>query len=703
MIRFLFFLILSFRLTLCSAGTVDSLLTELKNHPAPDTIRLQILNNLGYACTDEDPEQGLLISKEAIGLALKLNDKKLLSRAYSSLGLNYHSMEQDSEAILAFREGLKICGESGDRNFMVNIYNNLGNTYHNLARYNESIAAFESAVSILNSLPKADAMRLYALRNNESTVYLTLADYNKALRCLFDAATAAEKLKDSVTLIDIYTNISIIYCYIPDYPTSLKYAHKSVDYSQHLKNKKKLASSYMAMANTLDEMERPDEAVRYYHESRQISESIGDKRGLRKTLINLGVMYSRMSNFDSSYYYFQKCEALLRGSGAQNDLSIVLNNLASILDEAPVGFLIRNQINPETRYTKAAALALQGLKIAEDLGDSDNQLDSWQTLTKIYQHAGDYENAYTALTKSNRLHDSILSTQHLLQTGALQSKYEYESKESLLKAEHEKEQAIATAELQSQVKINGLMTAGGALLLVAGAGGFILYKRRRDAEEKQTNAELKADVAETEMKALRAQMNPHFIFNSLNSISNYITQNNIQTADYFTIKFAKLMRMILEYSEKKEITIAEDLQALELYMKLEAMRMQDKFSYTLHIGPEIDPENTYVPPLILQPFIENSIWHGISPKNSKGKISLSIRKEAEMLLCTIEDDGVGRPAAANSFSLNTPGKKKSMGMGITNERISLLNKLTDARASVQLTDLEQGFRADIRLPYIHND
>ncbi|MBK6446556.1 MAG: tetratricopeptide repeat protein [Bacteroidetes bacterium] len=703
MYRFIIFQFLLFCLSHASAEPIDSLLRELKKHPHEDTLRLNILYNIGHNYSDSDSEQGLLYSKQALELALKLDEKLKTAKCYLILGLNYHNLEQDSNAINAYHKGIEICKTIGERKYQVNLYNNLGNALQNIARYQESIVAFEEAVKIVKSSDEHDAKRLYTLRNNESTVYKDLADYNKALSCLFDAATSAEKLKDSVTLIDIYTNISILYRYIPDYPTSLKFAQKSVDFSIRLQNKKKLASAYMTMANALDEMKRPEEAVQYYHESRQISEGIGDKRGLRKTLINLGVMYSRISNFDSSYFYFQKCETMLRESGDQNDLSIVLNNLASILDEAPAGFLLRNRINPETRYNKAAAIALQGLKIAEDLGDPDNQLDSWQTLTAIYNHSGDFENAFNALTKSNQLRDSILSTEHILKVGALQSKYEYETKESQLKAEHEKEQAIAASELQSQVKVNGLMTAGGALLLVAGAGGFILYKRRRDAEEKQSNAELKADVAETEMKALRAQMNPHFIFNSLNSISNYITQNNIQTADYFTIKFAKLMRMILEYSEKKEITIAEDLEALDLYMKLEAMRMQDKFSYSINIDLEIDPENTYMPPLILQPFIENSIWHGISPKNGKGKITISIRKEADMLLCTIEDDGVGRKAVENAKSQENSGKKKSMGMGITKERISLLNKLNDTSASVLLTDLEQGFRAEIRLPYIHND
>lgn len=691
------------RLSASAVEKTDSLLAELKNHNSADSTRLNILYNIAYTYSDENPESGLRFAHEALDLAHELDEKLKMAKCYMVTGLCYKNMEQDSNAILSYQNGITLCKAIGENKFQVNLYNNLGNALFNLSRYQESIAAFEEGAKIIKNSEEADAARLYTIRNNESTVYLTLADYPTALKCLFDAATAAERMKDSSTLMDIYINISIAYRNIPDYPTSLKYAEKSMMCCQRGQNKKKLGSAYMTMGNTLDEMGKPNEAVEYYHKSRELSTSIGDKRGLRKTLINLGVMYSRMNNYDSAYYYFQQCENMLRESGDRNDLSIVFNNLASILDDAPPSFLIRNHINPETKYVKAADFALKGLQIGEELEDQNNQLDSWQTLASIYKHAGNYEKAFEALENSIRLNDSILSTDHLLELGSLQSKYEYQKKESDLKLAHEKEQAIAAAELQSQVKINSLMTVGGIMLLLAGAGGFILYKRRRDAEEKQSQAEIKADIATTEMKALRAQMNPHFIFNSLNSISQFITTNDSKTADYFTIKFSKLMRMILENSEKKEVTLTEDLEALELYTKLESMRMKNKFTCDINIARDIDPDTTYIPPLILQPFVENSIWHGFSQLNENGKIEISFSKKDNMLQCVIVDNGIGRSASEANHSIYGDPNKKSMGMNITKARMDLLNKLSDVKASVQFIDLEKGLKVILQLPYITND
>ncbi|MGH2649367.1 MAG: sensor histidine kinase, partial [Ginsengibacter sp.] len=132
-------------------------------------------------------------------------------------------------------------------------------------------------------------------------------------------------------------------------------------------------------------------------------------------------------------------------------------------------------------------------------------------------------------------------------------------------------------------------------------------------------------------------MNPHFIFNSLNSISDYILKNDVQSADIYLTKFAKVMRMILENSDQKEVTLKDDLKALELYMQLESLRMKDKFTYEIKIDESINAENTLIPPLILQPFVENSIWHGMQGKKGEGHILISIKKEGNMINCSVED------------------------------------------------------------------
>jgi LytS/YehU family sensor histidine kinase len=222
-----------------------------------------------------------------------------------------------------------------------------------------------------------------------------------------------------------------------------------------------------------------------------------------------------------------------------------------------------------------------------------------------------------------------------------------------------------------------------------------------DAKQKQQEAEFKTEVSNTEMKALRAQMNPHFIFNSLNSISDYIAKNDVDAADKYLSKFAKLMRKILENSEQKDVPLADDLKALELYMQLESLRMNNKFSYEIKVDDDIDKEATLVPPLILQPFVENSIWHGIAAKDGNGKILIHIKKESdEMINCIVEDDGIGRKQSSAKQPILSKADKSSLGMKITQSRIDILNKIKNTNAAVQLSDLAQGLRVEVKLPLV---
>jgi LytS/YehU family sensor histidine kinase len=228
---------------------------------------------------------------------------------------------------------------------------------------------------------------------------------------------------------------------------------------------------------------------------------------------------------------------------------------------------------------------------------------------------------------------------------------------------------------------------------LAALTGVFFYRKKKDAETKKKEAELKAEISNTEMKALRAQMNPHFIFNSLNSITDYIDKHQTQIASDFTAKFAKLMRMVLENSEHKEISLADDLKALELYMLLERFRLNNKFDYAIKVDESIDKDNTLVPPLILQPFVENSIWHGIAKKEGHGNICIYIKQQEDMISCVVEDDGIGI-----SEKIIIDKENKSLGMRITSERIEVINKLKNTNASVHVRNKQKGVRAEVRLP-----
>ena len=194
-------------------------------------------------------------------------------------------------------------------------------------------------------------------------------------------------------------------------------------------------------------------------------------------------------------------------------------------------------------------------------------------------------------------------------------------------------------------------------------------------------------LAETEMTALRAQMNPHFIFNCLNSIKLYAIDNDAAKASDYLTKFSRLIRLVLENSRSERVTLQNELDALHLYLTMEAMRFKDKLNFRIDVAPVIDAEFIEIPPLLLQPYVENAIWHGLMHKDSGGNVLVRVEQpQDDCLRVTITDDGIGRAEAANLKSKSAM-PKKSFGMNVTGERIALINQLYKTSTHVQIRDL----------------
>ena len=217
-----------------------------------------------------------------------------------------------------------------------------------------------------------------------------------------------------------------------------------------------------------------------------------------------------------------------------------------------------------------------------------------------------------------------------------------------------------------------------------------ITKIRAEEEKKATERilmETKQQMADIEMQALRAQMNPHFIFNCLNSINRYIVKSDQATASLYLTRFAKLIRLILDNSNNKTVTLSNELEALKLYIEMESIRFEKQFTYKIIVDPEVHPDHVYVPPLIIQPYVENAIWHGLLHKEEAGVLSVSVnRKTPSLLECVIEDNGVGREKARELKS-KSASSGKSLGMKLTESRLALLNKHADWNASVEIVDL----------------
>ncbi|MBP6024324.1 sensor histidine kinase [Ferruginibacter sp.] len=196
---------------------------------------------------------------------------------------------------------------------------------------------------------------------------------------------------------------------------------------------------------------------------------------------------------------------------------------------------------------------------------------------------------------------------------------------------------------------------------------------------------MKIELLELEAKALRAQMNPHFIFNCLNSIKSLIQQHDEEKSVSYLTTFSKLIRNLFNSADKKEISLYDEIETCKLYLQLEAMRFDTKFSYAVLIYETIDLKSIQVPALIIQPFIENAIWHGIVPRNTGGKVSLNVLRKDGVIQVVIDDDGIGREASQQNKSASGLAHQ-SKGVNLTQTRLELNNLLQQRQAELEIID-----------------
>ena len=669
----------------------DSLLLALKHHPQQDTVRIDILNDLAFSLYTNDPTRGLQMAQQAYALAKKLNDYKRMAIACSHQGINYNTLGNHDTALKMYELAWKFHEKYGNRQGMAKVMHNMGLLYNSRSAYRKALEYHGRALQIFEE--QKDSMRIPIVANSMGVNYMALSDYPQAEKEYLRALGIYQMKNDSVNIALTYTNIGIIHKNMGEFTQALSYHKKALLLMQQTSNKTGAANILGNMGVTYDLMKQYDKAIESYSAALKLSEEMGYQAGIASNNINLGITYKNTHQYEQAYPFLQKAVAYFRELGDNLNLGVALNEMGYFYANAPALVLTRLHISSNTRYQQAIACYEQALKLVKATGNLESQKTSWEYLGENYEKQRDFEKALNAYKNAMVLNDSILTDEKLTALHKQEMAFEYEKKEAQLKTEQSIRDAINLAQVSHHRLTRNIVIAGSLVLLIAAAFMFVLYKRKRDADQQKQEAELNAQVADTEMKALRAQMNPHFIFNSLNSISDYISKNNIDTANHYLIRFSKLMRIILQNSEHKMVTLAEDLKALELYMQLESTRFQPAFTYSIDIDTEIDIENTLIPPLILQPFVENSIWHGIANKEN-GTIIIRIRQKNNMVICSVEDNGKG---ISTTDTIRVKGKQ-SMGMKITQSRIDILNKTKDAHGYMSVESDTTGTRASITLP-----
>jgi ligand-binding sensor domain-containing protein len=227
-----------------------------------------------------------------------------------------------------------------------------------------------------------------------------------------------------------------------------------------------------------------------------------------------------------------------------------------------------------------------------------------------------------------------------------------------------------------------------AIVLVFGLFFYIvrlrLNKIRKREEEK---LKLKQRISETELQALRAQMNPHFIFNSINSVQYFMTENDAKSSQKYLAKFARLIRYVVDNSKPTVVPLKIELEALQLYLELESLRFEDRFEYAIHVDSLIDLDQYQIPSMLIQPYVENSIWHGLMHKEGKGRIDVNLVLVDHVIKCTVVDNGIGRKKSQEIKNKNRNGTKRSLGLTITENRLDIINQITNLNLSVAISDI----------------
>jgi len=511
--------------------------------------------------------------------------------------------------------------------------------------------------------------KAYALRQ-EGLIYYEQSDPVRAMDRFHEALKVAEPMQDRSFEASLYNNIANIYSDLKHYDKALDHYNRLLTVSKELHDTAQTVIASVNIASVYIEQQQLSLGIANLTEALPLARSIGNQRFEMAIENNLGRALAKQGDDELALEHFNTCLHLAGQLGSDGIKANVLNSIGEIL------------IN-RRQYAEAESRSKEALALAEKVGALEWQANAWQTLSKIHERQNQPSEALHAYKQFITLRDSAINDEKKTEIARNEMQFALE-----------KQEAVAASEMSRQRAITYAIIGVALITMIAIVLGWRLYKRKRDSDEQKKLSEFEALVADTEMKALRAQMNPHFIFNSLNAIGNSIAQKDFATAAEYLNHFAKLVRQILEHSESKEIPLAADLAVLKGYIQLEAMRLKGKFTYAIDVAGDIDPENTLVPPLILQPLIENSIWHGILPKKDTGHIGIRVQKDGDSLYYIVEDNGVGR-APVNG---QTNTSKRSMGIALTKARIAIAGTHQNKSSAILFDDLPNGLAVTVKLP-----
>lgn len=618
--------------------SIQNLLEKSRN----DVEKTSLLNEIADLYKNENPQLTKEFANRALVLSKKINNTKEEGRAYINLG-NYSIISGNYKAALDyFRQAKDLFEEgSGDDNQkeLARVYGSIGIVFSEQSSYGKALEFHLKAVKIYESLN--DEQKLARVYNNIGIVYKAQKENFKALKYFLKAQNLQEKLKDPAVGTTT-TNIGNIYLDQQDYTKAIEYYNQAEKQFEKNTDLRGLGELYNSLGIYYQQTDNQEKAVDSWNRALDSFNKIEDKFGISDTYYYLGKFYYSNKDYPQAINFTQKA----------NDLA-------------------------------------KELSLLEMLTLSEKQLRD------IYESSGNYQLALQHGKIYDELRDSLMNYQNIRKSIQSEMDFEFDKKESLHREEQHKQEIV----FEEQGKRYRMQLIFGTLLALLCFGLVFLFYNRYQLKKTLT---LQKNLAEYEQKALHLQMNPHFVFNCLGSISSFIVQNGNDSAIKYLGKFSKLMRLTLEYSKESLIPVDKEIEALQNYLELEQLRFNKVFDFSINKNENIE-DDLALPPLLIQPFVENAIMHGLIPKKEHGFLSVDFSTDENHLICTIKDNGIGIEKS-KQLKEHSVSVHKSMALDIIEKRLKMIENSTSKPSLLSIEEMKDetgyilGTKVVLKLP-----
>ena len=712
-------LFLSFSTTVIAQDTsIDSLENELVNHLLEDTTRVNLLNNLAFSYYSIDLDKAIEYIDEAVQIAEKLDYKRGKAKSIYLKGIVQMVQSNFDLALQYFENSAQLYTEIDVKSGIASNCNAMGIIYSYQGEYEQSIAYYKRALEIDEKLGEVKNIPIYII--NIGAIYKKTGKYPEAISNFKESLKLFTELDNTLGIANSLKNIAVIYQEQGNYPLALEYDNKALSLAEKIQDSIGIANSYNNMAIIYKLQKNYDKALELLEKALSIQENLNNSKAIAGIKNNIGTIYIRKNDNSTAIKYLEEALEINRKISYKSQMAECLNNLGYVnvslkkYNDANRYFEEAKNINLEIddreglsysylgiadsymeqkQYNKVLPNALKSLAIADELSLLDYKKEAHKLLSEIYEINGDYKNALINHQQYKLINDSLFNKENIERT--TQIEYEYKYKQQLDSASIRELKLTTTVMTTSQnlkkSQRNYLYAIIAFLLVSILLGSIIFYLKFRNVKSKAQNIIM-------EQKLLRSQMTPHFIFNSLSILQGMILNKEEKKSVSYLSRFSKLLRIILENSRDKLVLLSQEINAIENYLALQNLENED-FKYSIQIDDTIDPQSFKIPPMLIQPFVENAIEHAFVNQKDNKIIDIHLSYSNKNLICNITDNGIG----IDFENVNKSKHKKSLATTITNERLKLLSEDLKINGSVTVEDRkkynEQGTLVTIVIPY----